>query len=131
MIILDSSAAADVTLGFEPNASWVADRLTEDPDPHAPFVIDAEVLGVVRKSVLDGIVPLEWGEDALVSFLDLPIIRYPHLPFLPRAWELRENFHAPDALFVALAEELDAPLVTTDIRLARAPGHRARIVSPG
>jgi predicted nucleic acid-binding protein len=50
------------------------------------------------------------------------LTRYPHAALLSRVWELRENFTAYDAVYIALAETLEAPLVTTDARLARAPG---------
>lgn len=46
---------------------------------------------------------------------------------LPRIWELRNNLTAYDAAYVALAEALEAPLLTRDRRLAAAAGHRARI----
>jgi len=54
-------------------------------------------------------------------------VRYPHAPLADRIWELRENLTAYDATYVALAEVLDAPLVTMDARLARAPGVRAEV----
>jgi predicted nucleic acid-binding protein len=56
-------------------------------------------------------------------------VRWPHAPFVARIWELRENLTAADAVYVALAEALDVPLVTTDATLARASGHRAHIES--
>ena len=55
------------------------------------------------------------------------LTRYSHGPFIERIWELRENVAAYDAAYVALAEALDAPMITTDARLAQAPGHSARI----
>jgi predicted nucleic acid-binding protein len=58
---------------------------------------------------------------------DLPLTRYPHGLLLPRIWDLRHNLTAYDAVYVALAEALRAPLVTRDHRLAGASGHRARI----
>jgi predicted nucleic acid-binding protein len=66
---------------------------------------------------------------ALDDFLELKVSRYPAKPFLNRAWALRKNLSPPDALFVALAEVLGAPLVTTDLRIARAPGLRAEILA--
>jgi len=63
----------------------------------------------------------------LQDFGDLNLARYPHDFLLPRVWELRKNLTAYDAVYVALAEVLDAPLITTDARLASSPGHRARI----
>jgi predicted nucleic acid-binding protein len=60
--------------------------------------------------------------DAMAAF---PLTRYPHRGLLPRVWALRDNLTAYDAVYVALAEALDAPLVTRDRRLAAGPGHQA------
>ena len=61
------------------------------------------------------------------DFSSLRITRYPQTLLLDRMWELRDNLTAYDAAFVALAEVLGAPLVTTDARLASTPGHHATI----
>jgi len=71
-------------------------------------------------------VSAERGREALEDQEDISLRRYPHDFLLPRVWELRANLTAYDAVYVALAEALDAPLVTRDRRLAAA-GHRARI----
>ena len=65
--------------------------------------------------------------EALDDLVDLSIVRYSHGPLLHRMWALRDNGSAYDAAYVALAEELGAPLLTLDARLARAGGHRAKI----
>jgi predicted nucleic acid-binding protein len=57
----------------------------------------------------------------------MSISRYAHTAMLPRIWELRDNVSAYDASYIALAETLEAPLVTRDARLARAPGIRAEV----
>ena len=57
----------------------------------------------------------------------LSLTRYPHEDLLPRIWALKDNLTAYDAAYVALAEALDAPLITRDRRLAASPGHSARI----
>lgn len=59
--------------------------------------------------------------------LNMRLTRYPHEPFVWRMWELKENVSAYDAAYVALAEALDAPLVTTDRRLAQASAHKAKV----
>ena len=69
----------------------------------------------------------ERGLEGLARLDDLGIVRYAHVLLLPRIWGLRHNMTAFDAAYVALAEVLDAPLVTTDARLAAAPGHAATI----
>jgi predicted nucleic acid-binding protein len=64
---------------------------------------------------------------ALADLADFPLHRYPHDFLLQHVWNLRNNFTAYDARYVALAEALDAPLLTRDKRLAASPGHHARI----
>ena len=59
--------------------------------------------------------------------MDLRIRRYPHAPFLWRIWALRNNVTSYDALYIALAEALHAPLLTCDAKLAAAPGHQAQV----
>jgi predicted nucleic acid-binding protein len=70
---------------------------------------------------------LDCGRAALADLSDLPLYRYPHDFLLPRVWDLRNNLTAYDAVYVALAEALDAPLLTRDRHLAAAAGHHARI----
>ncbi len=67
------------------------------------------------------------GHALLGDLADLPLQRHPHDWLLLRVWDLRHNLTAYDAIYVALAEAPDAPLVTRDQRLAAAPGHQARI----
>jgi predicted nucleic acid-binding protein len=65
--------------------------------------------------------------DALADLAGLDLHRYAHLDLLARAWKFRDNITACDGVYIALAEALDAPIVTCDEPLSRAPGHRARI----
>jgi predicted nucleic acid-binding protein len=69
----------------------------------------------------------DWLTCGRLALADLPLRRYPHDFLLPRIWDLRNNLTAYDAAYVALAEALDAPLLTRDRRLAAAAGHRAQI----
>jgi predicted nucleic acid-binding protein len=77
--------------------------------------------------VAKGLVSEARGQTALDDFLQIPVLQYPHDVLLPRVWELRKNLTAYDAVYVALAEALEMPLVTCDANIARAPGHRARV----
>ncbi|MFX0537629.1 type II toxin-antitoxin system VapC family toxin [Ornithinimicrobium sp. Y1847] len=63
----------------------------------------------------------------LEDFSDLPLRRYPMHPYLQRALSLRENLTAYDAFYVALAESLEARLLTDDHTFTGAPGHGAVI----
>ncbi|MDH4176448.1 MAG: type II toxin-antitoxin system VapC family toxin, partial [Thermoleophilia bacterium] len=81
---------------------------------------DSETLHGLRRLVIAEVVGAEAGSAAVRDLLDAPIVRYPHRPFVERAWALRGQLTACDGLYVALAEALGATLVTTDRELARA-----------
>jgi predicted nucleic acid-binding protein len=130
VIVLDSSAAVDYLLPNEPAASWVAGQLARAGPAHAPHLLDLEVLSAVRRLVGLHRLSATYATGVLGDLVRLDVVRYPHVPLLERMWQLRHNVSAYDAAFVSLAEALDAPLVTTDSRLAAASGHRARVVSP-
>ena len=127
MIVLDSSAVLEFLLrsrvGLEIEKRIFSPRETL----FAPHLLDLEVAQVLRRYCNSGEINFERGREALEDLHDLPINRYPHDIFLPRIWELRHNMTAYDAVYVALAETLAAPLLTRDTRLASAPGHTAII----
>jgi predicted nucleic acid-binding protein len=127
LIVVDASAVIEVLLGT-PAATRVAERLFDGGETlHAPHLLDVETAQVLRRYALAGALGAERGVEALEDLADFPITRYPHQPFLFRIWELRNNVTAYDAAYIALAEALDATLVTRDAKLASAAGHRARI----
>ncbi len=126
MIVVDASALLEALLRT-PAAEAVTDRLFAPGQTlHAPHLIDLEVAQVIRRYVAAGDIAAQRGREALIDLADLSLRRYPHDLFLPRIWELRHSLTAYDAAYVALAEALDAPLVTRDRRMASA-GHQARI----
>ncbi len=94
----------------------------------APELIDAEALSTVRRLVIGGLLPEAEGAAAVRDIGDTPLSRTAHRPLLTRAWELRDSITAYDAMYVALAEQLDVPLLTCDARLGRAHGHHAEVV---
>lgn len=93
----------------------------------APQLIDAEVGHSLRRVVRKGEISARSARAALAELWELRLMRIDHRLLLDRAWELRDNVSFYDGLYVALAEELDAPLITLDARLAGAPGIRAEI----
>lgn len=102
-------------------------RLARDPALHAPYLVDLEVLSVLRRQAGAGLLDARRASFALQDLLDLPMTRYPHAPFARRVWELRSNLTPYDAAYVALTETLGCLLVTADARLAGAPGIRCDV----
>ncbi len=127
MIVVDASALLEALLRT-PAAAVVEERLFDVRHTlHVPHLIDIEVAQVLRRYAATGQIEPGRCRDALDDLSDFPLHRYPHDVLLPRVWELRHNLTAYDAVYVALAEALDARLVTCDRRLAAASGHRARV----
>lgn len=87
---------------------------------HAPHLIDIEIAHVLRRRAMLREITSEQGRMLLDMLVEFPIQRYPHSHLLPRLWELRHNLTAYDAVYVALAEILNAPLLTCDRRMAAA-----------
>ena len=116
-------------IDLEPEAARLRERMAQVPDEtlHAPHLFDVEVLYALRGLALGGLISENRSRHAVKALSDMRVTRYPHGPLAPRIWDLRDNLTAYDAAYVALAEALDAPLVTMDGRLSRAPGHRARV----
>jgi predicted nucleic acid-binding protein len=98
---------------------------------HAPALIDAEVSSVIRGLVIttkpNVRITAGRAELMLSDYSGLRIMRHPMQPLQARVFELRNNFTAYDAIYVALAERLALPLLTDDAKLAGAPGHHAQI----
>jgi predicted nucleic acid-binding protein len=127
LIVVDASALIEVLLRTPAAGAVESHLFAPGQTLHAPHLIDVEVAQVIRRYAAGGEIDAERGRSALDDLADLRMQRYPHEVLLPRVWALRHNFTAYDAVYVALAEALDAVLLTRDHRLADAAGHRARV----
>lgn len=127
MIVADASALLELALGTARAERIAARVLDPDETVHAPHLVDVEVAQALRRLVLLGEVAAARAEQALEDFGDVLLRRYPHADLLPRIWQLRDSVTAYDAAYLALAEALDAPLLTCDSKLARSHGHSVRV----
>jgi predicted nucleic acid-binding protein len=127
LIVVDASALIEVLL--RTTAAKAVENLlfAQGETLHAPHLLDVEVMQVIRRYAAKGEIDGERGRAVLTDLSDFPLQRYPHDFLLPRVWALRNNLTAYDAVYVALAEVLDATLLTRDHRLAAAADHHAHV----
>jgi len=126
VLVIDASVLAVCLIDDGPDGDLVRERLRGE-QLAAPALIDLEVISVWRGLARGGHLDARRVGQALDDLQDLPMQRVEHTPFVTRCWELRDNLTVYDAAYVALAEALQAPLLTGDRRLARATGPRCAI----
>ena len=126
MIVVDASALLELLLRTAA-APAIEARLFNGDTLHAPHLLDLEIAQVMRRCERTGELSAQRAREALEDLEAFAIERYPHQLLLRRVWSLRANATAYDAAYLALAEALAAPLITTDRRLAAVPGHGAQV----
>lgn len=131
VVVVDNSALIEVVAIIGSTPGRKADQRLISRLAHssgcAPEVIDAEALQVLRRFVAHKKLTDDEATIAMRRVAESPIVRFSHRPLLADAWRMRHSVGGADALYVALAEQLEAPLITCDKRLANSNGHKARI----
>jgi predicted nucleic acid-binding protein len=127
--VIDASVVTATLLDSGAMGTW-ADAVMLTGPLAAPQLLPVETASILRRMVIAGELSSDSGALAHGQLLTLRTQLFPYGPLGQRVWELRENVTPDDAWYVALAEALDAPLATLDIRLSRAPGTRCRFVTP-
>jgi predicted nucleic acid-binding protein len=122
VIVVDASVLVNALADDDDDGDLARSRLLTDPDLHAPSLIDLEVLSVLRRQLRLGNLDGRRASLAVADLRMLALTRYPHFDLVSRVWALRDTLTPYDGAYVALAETLDCPLVTSDERLARASG---------
>lgn len=111
------------------DGAW-AEAVTQTNTLHAPHLMPVEVAEVLRRGAAAMSEATVIAAIAHTRLMSLPVLLHPYTSSAQRVWELRNNVSAYDAWYVALAESLDAPLVTLDRRLSRATGPRCAFAVP-
>jgi predicted nucleic acid-binding protein len=131
VIVVDASVLANVIADDEADGRRAREEVRVARDVAAPDLVDVETVAVLRKRWLAGSISDQRFGSAIRDLEDIELDRYPTLPLMRRAYELRSNLSSYDASYVALAELLSCELLTADERLARAPGPSCTIRSLG
>lgn len=126
MIVVDASVLANVVADDGPDGARARAALVGQ-ELSVPDLVDVEVVAVLSRRWLAKTMTARRFAAAVDDLSQLPADRYPVLPFMARAYELRSNVSAYEATYVALAEQLDCVLLTGDARLLRAHGPRCQI----
>jgi predicted nucleic acid-binding protein len=125
--VVDASALLELLLGTE-RAEQIGESLLQaEESVHAPHLIDIEIVQALRRLVKLKLLDSGRAEQALEDLASLVIVRHVHASLLARIWELREAVSAYDGAYLAVAEALNAPLLTCDRRLAQSHGHNVQI----
>ena len=128
-LVVDSSVVVAALVDSGEAGTWADDLLATD-DLAAPHLMPVEVANVLRRAALAGEIPADTAALAHADLLSLRVELFGYEPFSTRVWELRQSITAYDGWYVALAESLDARLVTLDLRLAKAAGPRCAFATP-
>jgi predicted nucleic acid-binding protein len=127
VIVVDASALLDALLASTRAATVLDSIAASDETVHAPHLIDLEVVSGLRRLARTRQLGHEDAEQCLTTLRRIRLHRHAHEPLVPRIWELRPAVSAYDAAYLALAEALECPLLTSDARLARTSGHSVDI----
>jgi predicted nucleic acid-binding protein len=128
-LVCDASALVAALLDSGGTGRWVAERLA-GVDVYAPALMPFECANIIRRHELAEMISADQAAQAHNDLLDLPLELWPYEAMATRVWRLRANLSAYDASYVAMAEAIDAPLLTLDRRLSRAPNMLCRIEVP-
>jgi predicted nucleic acid-binding protein len=126
VIVLDASVLVELLINGPLADSLRRDLAGRSDSFIVPHLLDVEVVSALRNLLAGRRVDSHRSEQFLTGLAALPAERYPHTPLLGRIWELRHNFTACDAVYIALAEETNSVLYTSDEKLCK--DHRARVV---
>lgn len=127
MIVVDASALVEWTLRTSAGQSVAAELRHSEGATHSPGFATVEAASALRRLEMREVITSQRAEMSFLTIRQLRLVRHDPHHFLGRAWALRPVLTSYDAVYVALAEALQVPLVTCDARLARSHGHTADI----
>ena len=129
ILAVDAAVVVAALVDNGPAGQWAELQLLAE-ELVAPHFMPVEVANILRRSAMAGDISSDVASIAHEDLLALSVELFPDQPFAARVWELRDNLTAYDAWYVAVAESLNAPLATLDMRLSRASGSDCTFLTP-
>jgi predicted nucleic acid-binding protein len=127
VIVVDASALVEWTLRSAAGRAVTAHLETHEGSTHAPSFVVVEAANALRRLAARELIDDLRADVSFYAVHTLPLTRHDPAAFMRRAWALRASLTSYDAVYVALAESLRAPLLTCDARMARSHGHTAEV----
>jgi predicted nucleic acid-binding protein len=128
-LVIDAGLVIAALVDGGPVGTWADQQLVSD-DLAAPHLMPVEAADILRRASLSGEISTDTASLAYADLLGIRVELFDYEPFATRIWDLRANVTAYDGWYVAVAESLDAPLGTLDLRLSRASGTRCEFATP-
>ncbi len=128
-LVCDASAVVAALLDSGDDGAWAASQLA-GADLFAPALMPFECSNIIRRHELGGLISTDQAAQAHHDVDELPVELWPYEALSERVWQLRSNLTSYDAAYIALAELIDMPLVTLDLRLRRAPRIQCAVQTP-
>lgn len=126
-LVTDASAIVDLLAGA-PNARAISGALAPFPEIDVPEHFHVEAISALRGMLLRGDIAADHAERALQLLPELRVVRHSIEPLARRIWSMRDTLTAYDAAYLAVAQNIDAQLLTTDRGLAAAAGKDQRLI---
>jgi predicted nucleic acid-binding protein len=127
LIVLGASLLADALIDDGPVGEQARESISEDLHWAAPAHLIVEAASVIRGRLLGGKLTVQRADEAIDALTDLEVDQIDVQPLTNRIWRLRDNLTAYDAAYIAVAEQLDCTLYTSDARLARVKNFGCRL----
>ena len=128
-VVCDASSLVALLLDSGPDGRWVTEAL-RGAELVAPSLVGFEVANIIRRHDLAGLISSAQAAQAHADLVDLTIEYWPYELLASRVWQLRHNLSIYDASYVAVAELINATLVTLDRRIRGAPDLRCPVACP-
>lgn len=122
MLVLDASVVVELLVSDDLKKIEKLENRLKSETLVAPDHMWLEVVSVISRMARSGALSELDAQRVIQQLQRLNIRVITSSSFVQRIWKLRKNVFYLDAAYIAVAESLGAPLLTSDKKLSRATG---------